>query len=1619
MALVTNSFSSVGTTDLKLSVTTGTSAQLTFTAEVGDVATLLAAADAAADAAILEYTGVPQQGDGSGAAGSADAAAIPADTTMAGTLQTAITAATAAGLTTLAATLGATPADDTDNAEAKAALDAAIASGGAIFDAIAVAKFEAAHLEDGNYRLAYSDAVGAVSYNSANSVQVIQFTMANGAMVGTNNKLTVTSNKVHAATGVTAVAATKITGVLTLGAAATVNGKGYGIQLTKITSGVLGFVASVGTGLGLARVIVNGGPNKLDDDFRVSLTAVPGQANKAKILFKLAGSSKANHSTGKHTDLKYLRFMWADAVSCVFKTVDIDLRAATAYDGENTLLVSREHDFESPVNTTLFEYSAALVDITGAVSEYASTAYASSVADNATNVQDLVISGDSAAGTKITVQWKAPDFTARTIDGYEIITQKLATGSADLASSTLAVNGVTPFICNMAHTSNTATKVGTGSTETLKYQLLSNGTYSPDTYEQVISGLEARTKYAVWVRAYHPDDTTVQPPVKVYGAIGADLMNAPSYVWDTDESTQTLDFDSALHSWAGSYIETAVGATPLDANAAPALFEKPSSVFSGDALKMGYMTTLTGAPSNFLTGTSITMQTGITVQANVLDADNAGTPTSAAVRPEVSESGDDLMEKSIAIKWSDAGISDQGMSTNFKMQYICMTEAHYQDLNDLGTDQVYSFYSGTLEKTAATADGQTPAVMYPPGWTDLNIASLGQGEVTNATYNVMATDNTERYCRFATGVSTDTQGALAEFNTDGSLKINALEATAGVHLTTIALNADETGLDTTTDSDKGIKLETGVGTLSLGETYRFILRLSNDNGANTPKVMSPKTVTGRASAVEFLKEGADASGDFIGPTSLMWDPSAGRFEFKITDTYDAGTIATDDDETLVAPTGAKPTDMTYQAVIVSTDQNDAASAALGDPGTRRPTHSFTTTPISCNATKDGNLTTVTFDNVYAKEISYYAGVTTSSGTTYANPVTAPSAIYTPLTDFYGWRFEIKLIAKNGNGARTVVGTDHGAKTFGTKRQVFASEATFEAVATTAGKVSPKTYVQNAGQSTETITTYKDVRLKNIATFGTPQSAPTSAVSTNVYFLSASIKDISATDFATVGRRVDKIEYEVYQNLGDNNRHRVGNVEIVSPDARIVPTTDISGVTTEAPSNSTDDESKGYDLAYEKPLATWDGSAAGAYSASESDLMLDNGTASNDIVKDRFNIWVHQDDVVYGYPLRLAVRLLSDGADDLAQSPAKSTLALSAKEYYTEVTTFPYATIPFEDHDECAHFSATAGDEKMTLYWTEPNINATELQGATASDTPSLEGYQIELYDIISRSPDKDSNGVKRFWKFETETGAGNQNDRVEASATPVQTIIMGKEAKTKEITGLKNGKHYVPIIKTLTRQGTNDVLSVGRTIFGTIGTDGQDDEEFVARKVIYVDDEAVAYTAATWRQVQNTTTNKTGVVLNSSATNPTIVVPFGTPFIEVDLSATPKTLKVDDNGSDLLFGAMLQTAPGGNNATPSAGSATQIGTNTSSANLDNVFYLDLSFGAAPSAGRFTGDNAPTTYKSPAGAADAGVAYPARAVTNVNTAYLGSNWALETNYIFASNAAGTTVGKVTSSGLASA
>ena len=1716
MSLVTNSFVSTPSSDVKLTVKTGTSGEADFKIEHIDRDSLYTAADAAADAAIAEYvvqaftltgatltstptdltdgtyTGVATTGGtGSGATftvvvssstytavtmvaagsgyttgdvltiahgvignstGSTDATitVAGADANVgviaAATLTAAADAATAAGMTTLAAAITGA-ADDT---AAKAVLDAAVvATTGDIAAAQAAAlaatgNFTVADLTTGNYRIAYSDAIGAVNYNANNSVQVIQFSIVNGVMVGTHGKLSnVKTNQVLNASGVITTAATEITGTLT----GLINGKGYGMQFTHVDT--ISSSASVGTGSQVERVIVNNGPIKLADHFRVNLTPVTGAGNenKATIQFKLASvtddagvttDSKANHSTGKYTDLKYLRFMWADAITCVFKTVDIDLRAITIYTGGNTLLTSREVDFQSPVATTLFEYSAALVDTAGAVSEYASTQFASSVADNATHVRDIEISGNSSAGTEINVQWIAPSFTAKTIVGYEIITQELVTGKADLASATLASGTplVTPFICDMNRSSNGSKKIVIAD---LAYKVTSAVgvtpvTYSPTILDATITGLSARSKYAVWVRAYHADVDSV----KVYGSIGIDTMAAPALVWSSDDGSSnagTVAFDASLHSWAGSYIETAAGATGIADVNATSLFAQSNGTLTG------VFSTLTGAPADFATGSSISMVSGINVQANILpaaayDSNNDGTNDVAAVvaatMPAVSQAGDDLMEKSIAIKWDDKDVSFEGMETDKKMEYICFTKADYDALEGLNSGTVADFYNGTLQKTAATSSAA--ATYYSPGWTTAvdSDSNVGEGMVTPSTYSSISTNSSVRYCRFAAGVSA-ADGALATFHTStGALKTNGTEAKVVPEITGITLTADKTGLDPDA-TGKGILKASGGFTL--GTEYRFVLRLSNANGENTPKLMDATMVTGRASAATFLKEDAQTASELIEGTSLMWDNANNKFVFNITDTHANNSAETTDDVLLHEPTGAKPTDMSYE-VVVTGSQGDARDATLGDPSTPRPTHVITSDPVTCTVSKTGNLSTVSFSKVYAKVITYYANTGTAAIPVYPTPTTATTASFVNLSALYGWTFGITLVAKNSNGSRSDVSADTNASpvvakegdvAFTQTRQAFAAKTIFNAIATVGSKTKPEDLVTNPGQASETTTVYKDARTTQIDAFGVDNSGNggnhNSAVQTDVIFLSASIKDLTAANFDTVGRKVDKIRYEIFQTLADGSKHSVKAKEDVAPSHWITTSTDASGVVSEATVAypAARNINQGLNLAYTRPIPTWDSSTSA--SATYTNL-------AGELTPNRFNTWVKKSDTKKGYKLRMEISLVSEAANDLAESPAKTTLSASAKEYVTAHSDIVYDTIPVEDHDEVSHVTATAGDGQMTIYWSAPNMAAPELQGAES--TPTLTGYQIDLYDVVTRTAGNDSAGTARHFIDEGAGAGSSAASLVDALSTPVQTISAATLAVTGSshptsclIQGLTNGKHYVPIIRTVTLQGTASVISAGRTVGIQVGSK---DDEWVKHdvKVFYASTTGVvttnlAYTAARWKKVIDDA-DKTEEVLKTSTAAATTVIPYGTPFIVANLTATPNTLKIDDNGSGLLYGAMLQTAVGGDNG-PASTTAQRLGTlseaNQSNANA-NVFYLDLSFGQPaniaaagdPATTAFDADSV-STYVSVA-AADAGTPYPGRNVTNVNSKYLGDNWSAETNFIFASNKAGTTVGKISSS-----
>ena len=1749
MSLVSNSYSNdTLVSDLKLTVTTGTSQEIGFTIEPATYTNaLLTAADAAADAAIAEYTTQVYTGDSASLhASAADLSAVDgsyvvadagagtatftvviasnvatsvtllsagtgytadATVTLAGTAAdgtvlggtapairanitgssgdagviTAATraaaadAATAAGLTVLAAAI----TDAADDAAAKDVLDAAITGTGAIAAAITIdtAGLTAAMLADGNYRIAYSDAIGAVNYSSANAVQVIQFTMKDGVMLGSHAKLSnVKSDKVFASTGgPSASDATKITGSII----GLVNGTGYGIQVTHLGA-TINRAGSVGTGNSAARVIVNGGPVALNNDFRVTLTAVSGDNDSARVEFKLAGSDTAQHTTGNYGDLAYLRLMWSNCETCVFHTEDIDLSQATVYDGGNKLLINRQLDLKDPVATTLFEYSAALVDKAGAVSSFASTGFASSVANNANNVQGIAINGNSVAGTDMKVNWTKSTFTAKTIVGYEIITQKLATGTAALADSSLVGDdGVTPFICNIDHGSNTITQIPVAS---LQYKITTAAVeavwtagnpstaaaaavYSDSVFEKTLTGLDARANYAVWIRAYHAES--------VKGSIGLDKMSAPSEVYVADIGTGVYNsttgltpavaglrsFDATKHSWAGSYIQTAIGATPISqtqyetANATSGSVQVALFMQESTSVTTGVIDELTGKPSDLTS--SIVLLSGKYVQSDDLTVYNsAGVATLGSIQPEATVGGDNLMETSLAFKWEDKDISLQGMNTGRKMQYVCFEKSEYDKLN---ASQLAEWYAGSLVQTAqvgapGTSDYAT-AIKYAVDWEDMisgTTYGIGDGELTAATYNSLAKNTSTRYCRFQNSFgsiyNTASNGTVATFNSNGSLAGNAGEGIVLPKLHTVTIAAD----DTLSDIEKG----SSAAALVLGKEYVFALRVVNSNGASAIKTFTEKAVTGRASAATFLHEDAAVDGDatdLIDARSLLWDTATNKFVIKMTDKHVATTEDnTSDDVILFEPTGARPDNMSYEAIIHSAVIEDAHGLtnvnAASQPAYRVSTEdqadadntaggisSVVALPITCTKSVSDRVTTVSFDKVWAKALTYTSSTATDGTVTYTEVPTATYSLVS-LSALKGYKFEIKLVAKNDNGARTIVSSAplEGTFTFTGGRQVFGSKATFEAIATVATNVKP------ANDTTTTPTTvFPDVRKKDAVTTlanvqpnaYTPSATATESASgtaANIYMLSADIKDLTKTQFDTVGRKIDTIKYEVFQTLSDGT-HKTVLKDIVAPTGRAVTSTNNSGVTSTTPSSDAYYMGKGLPLVYERPIQLYQSDGTGGYAATPAVYGTDNN------MPNKFNTWVPESAIEYGYKLQMKISLVSTAANDFAELRGKASLLASAEDYVTAEKTIQYTTRPFDDHDEVSQMTVTPGDQKMTVYWSAPDMAATEMQGADG-EVPTLTGYQIEVYDMVSRNSGKIGTTTDdRKFRDEGVNNAGEVS-KTDALSTPFKLIpasTLDATMTSYEITGLKNGKNYVPIIRTVTNQAGSSVLSAGRTIKANIGISASAQPDIVKHdvKVFYADTNTLAYTAARWKavnfvaSVQNANENKTSVVLNdgsaslnggsATSANKTIVIPFGAPIITADLTADSNSLKVDNNGSELLFGAMLQTAPGGTNPTPGALGAQRIGSTANAVSgMDNVFYLDLSFGGAGvGVTPFDNANDPAIYTSPVGQSDAGTAYPGRKTVSVASQYLGENWTQESNYLFASNAAGTTVGKI--------
>ena len=363
--------------------------------------------------------------------------------------------------------------------------------------------------------------------------------------------------------------------------------------------------------------------------------------------------------------------------------------------------------------------------------------------------------------------------------------------------------------------------------------------------------------------------------------------------------------------------------------------------------------------------------------------------------------------------------------------------------------------------------------------------------------------------------------------------------------------------------------------------------------------------------------------------------------------------------------------------------------------------------------------------------------------------------------------------------------------------------------------------------------------------------------------------------------------------------------------------------------------------------------------------------------------------------------------------AASRAADAAEDFVTTMANLTLATIPTNQDDECGTMGcdvgAASGD--LTVYW-----------GTTyQSNGSSLTGFRVELYDYATRTYQTKAENTAN-------TAAAAHTDAVCATASadgaPTSSFVVDKAdtARSHTFSGLTNGRLYVPIVRTKTTQGdTTGIFSQGRTVTGSIGSSAGAGAAVERYRVDVIDkDDTDILSAARFRTTDSNATDKTTAIFGASGSQFT---PYGAPIVTAVVSGSAETqsLKIDDNGSILNVGAMLQTSLPANGA--SFGAAGQISNPTTSGEAD-VFYLDLSFAAATdtnddgsisSAEIATqiGDRvAPAFYQD--GTGTGRVTYSARKVTTVGTDYLGANWATETNYVFVSNAAGTTAGKVTGS-----
>lgn len=333
----------------------------------------------------------------------------------------------------------------------------------------------------------------------------------------------------------------------------------------------------------------------------------------------------------------------------------------------------------------------------------------------------------------------------------------------------------------------------------------------------------------------------------------------------------------------------------------------------------------------------------------------------------------------------------------------------------------------------------------------------------------------------------------------------------------------------------------------------------------------------------------------------------------------------------------------------------------------------------------------------------------------------------------------------------------------------------------------------------------------------------------------------------------------------------------------------------------------------------------------------------------------------GYPLRVTIRAEAN-ANSAGGNAEKANVSYNKNRKSVlgaeTVITLPGPLMQGDATDEVRGLNVVDGDGKLTVSFNKP-----EADSVSGLGEPVLDGYQIYLYDMSL-----------------TTIGAlgANVNNSTNKALTRISYTVQSTDINVadpfeKEFTGLNNGKAYVVAVHTHWKYGENNNSRF--TTFGKYHTFANANSSEEAT-------EHATQDAATGLWTLPTTGIKSGNANTLAVTD--CAVPRGTPLISYTLE--PASLKFDNNGAPILFGAMIQMAPQGSTAASPASA--------------EAFYLDMNSNSSGLSG------------SKLTVSKVGLHEVSRSVVDIcATSILGEKWATEKNFVMVQNEAGSTYVKI--------